>query len=117
VLIHCFVNQIANMASEDPTHAQRDTPPSAPATLPTLQATEEPLELWRHADPSSTQMHAFRELINCKYGLQLDHYEDLHKWSVEHLNEFWSECWDFVGIRGDKGTGEVCEPSHAAIHV
>lgn len=62
----------------------------------------DPVELWRHADPESTQMHRFKTLINCKYGLDLDHYEDLHKWSVENIADFWSEVWDFVGVQGEK---------------
>lgn len=72
----------------------------------------DPVELWRHPDPEATQMHGFKEFVNAKYGLQLHHYEDLHKWSVENLGDFWSEVWDFVGIRGEKGQGEVCESFH-----
>lgn len=59
-------------------------------------------ELWRHPDPTSTQMHAFKERVNAKYGLKLDHYEDLHKWSVEHIGDFWGEVWDFTGIKGNR---------------
>ena len=66
-----------------------------------------PVKLWEHPDPESTQMHSFKKLINCKYGLDLEHYEDLHKWSVENTGPFWSEVWDFVGVKGDKGSGEV----------
>ena len=42
-------------------------------------ATDSNAELWRHPDPALTQMHAFKEHVNSKYGLKLDHYEDLHK--------------------------------------
>lgn len=28
----------------------------------------------------------------------------LHAWSVEHRGRFWSELWDFLGVRGEKGT-------------
>ncbi len=30
-------------------------------------------------------------------------YASLHRWSVEHPEEFWSLLWDFAGVRGDKG--------------
>jgi len=53
-------------------------------------------------------MHAFKALVNAKYGLDLDHYEDLHRWSVENLADFWGEVWDFVGICGERGSHEVC---------
>jgi acetoacetyl-CoA synthetase len=29
-------------------------------------------------------------------------YEDLHAWSIENPEKFWSEVWDFCGILGDK---------------
>lgn len=28
---------------------------------------------------------------------------DLHKWSVDKIEEFWSFAWDYLGIIGDKG--------------
>lgn len=31
-------------------------------------------------------------------GLKIDTYEDLHRWSVQHLDEFWKKTWDFVKI-------------------
>jgi acetoacetyl-CoA synthetase len=72
-------------------------------------AEDKPTELWRHPSPSSTQMHAFKELINTKYGLQLDNYEDLHKWSVDNIGSFWSDVWDFTGIKGNKVDEAVCD--------
>jgi acetoacetyl-CoA synthetase len=59
-------------------------------------------ELWRHPDPTSAQMHAFKQRVNAKYGLKLEHYEELHKWSVENIGEFWGEVWDFTGIKGSR---------------
>eukprot|EP00871_Galdieria_phlegrea_P005885 jgi/Galph1/784/GphlegSOOS_G5503.1 len=37
-------------------------------------------------------------------------YEDLHKWSIENLNDFWSAVWDFVGVKASKGFKEVRQP-------
>ena len=81
----------------------------AATTTTTITADDTTTELWRHPSPSSTQMHAFKELINAKYGLRLDHYEDLHKWSVDNIGAFWSEVWDFTGIKGMKVDEEVCD--------
>ena len=39
-----------------------------------------------------------RNLINQKYSERLETYHDLHKWSVEHYDKFWSEVWDLTGI-------------------
>ncbi|MGH8631426.1 MAG: AMP-binding protein, partial [Burkholderiales bacterium] len=30
-------------------------------------------------------------------------YAGLHRWSVEHGEEFWNLCWDFCGVIGSKG--------------
>jgi acetoacetyl-CoA synthetase len=30
-------------------------------------------------------------------------WERLHRWSVEHRAAFWSELWDFLGVRGVRG--------------
>ena len=27
-------------------------------------------------------------------------YEELRRWSVEHLEEFWASIWDFFGVEG-----------------
>jgi len=30
-------------------------------------------------------------------------YAALHRWSVEHSEDFWKEVWDFAGVRGTRG--------------
>ena len=78
------------------------TPRSTTGSAMIGHSITDPVELWRHADPESTQMHKFKSIVNFKYGLDLNHYEDLHKWSVDNIANFWSEVWDFVGIQGEK---------------
>ena len=43
-------------------------------------------------------MSQLRRLINQKYDLELETYQDLHRWSVEHYDLFWAEVWTFTGI-------------------
>ena len=33
-----------------------------------------------------------------------ENYQDLWEWSVKNSEKFWSLCWDFTKIIGDKGT-------------
>lgn len=33
------------------------------------------------------------------YDLKFDNYQDLHKWSIENLSDFWTYVWDFVDIK------------------
>ncbi len=68
-------------------------------------------ELWRHANPSTTQMFKFLELVNAKYHLELADYPALHKWSVDNVAAFWAEAWHFLGIRASKPYDEVGKPA------
>src|SRR6266545_5757018 len=36
------------------------------------------------------------------YGATFD-YGALHRWSLEHPEDFWSAVWDFCAVIGDKG--------------
>ncbi|KAA8567693.1 hypothetical protein EYC84_008165 [Monilinia fructicola] len=66
-------------------------------------------ELWRHSNPSSTRMYEFKEIVNKKYGLKLKTYDDLYRWSIENIAEFWEETWWFTGIRVEKGFEKVVD--------
>ena len=58
--------------------------------------------LWRHPNPQSTQMYRFKTLIEQKYNVTLPEYENLRQWSLDNLNSFWEEVWDFTQIVASK---------------
>ncbi|KAF4553875.1 AMP-binding enzyme-like protein 23 [Elsinoe fawcettii] len=60
-------------------------------------------ELWRHPNPESTQMHEFLIRINKKYGKNFKTYNDLYRWSIDDISSFWSETWQYVGVKASKG--------------
>ena len=64
--------------------------------------------LWRHSAPESTAMYQFLQKVNKAHGMQLSSYRELHKWSIENINEFWQDVWDFVGVRA---TGQATRVS------
>jgi len=72
---------------------------------------DEVVELWRHSDHKSTRMWEFKELINKKYGLKLNSYDDLHQWSIDNITEFWGETWHFTGIKASKPYDKILEPN------
>ena len=39
-------------------------------------------------------------------------YAALHRWSIEHRDEFWQAVWDFCRVVGDRGTGPALEDGH-----
>jgi len=44
-------------------------------------------------------MYRFMQKINEKYATRLTDYGALHQWSVDNLENFWAETWDFVDIK------------------
>ena len=68
-----------------------------------IEDTERPL--WT-PDPrrvAASQMVAFRDAANARFGLSLKTYRELHAWSVAHRPEFWDLLWDFTKVVGEKG--------------
>ena len=45
-----------------------------------------------------TQMDQFRRIVNKKFNLQIDSYENLHDWSVNNIRQFWEEMWGYGDI-------------------
>ena len=66
-----------------------------------------PAELWRHGDPTATEMWRFLQHVNAAYSLDLNDYPGLYKWSVDNVADFWKECWHFVGIKASQPFAEV----------
>ena len=56
-----------------------------------------------------TEMDKFRRLVNEKFNLQLNSYEDLHHWSVSSIKEFWAEMWNFGEIICSEQQTEVVD--------
>ena len=56
----------------------------------------ESVELWRPSESRkvSSQMWLFMQHMSDKVGTAFDDYAALHRYSVSHPNEFWSELFD-----------------------
>jgi acetoacetyl-CoA synthetase len=51
----------------------------------------------------------FIEMINERFGLQIEDYPQLYKWSVENIPDFWATLWDFAGIIASQGYERVVD--------
>jgi len=51
----------------------------------------------------------FINLVNRKHGSDIESYNELHKWSVERLPDFWAAVWDFVDLKASRGYNEVVD--------
>jgi acetoacetyl-CoA synthetase len=56
--------------------------------------------LWRptEAQIQRTQMYQFMTHLNTTLGTDHKAYADLHRWSVEHIPEFWEAWWHYADI-------------------
>ena len=69
-----------------------------------LMAKEAPTDnnalLWT-PDPiavKETNMEKLKEKINKKYNTNLQSYDELWRWSVKHISDFWAEVFEYVNI-------------------
>lgn len=66
------------------------------------------------AEVNAAEMTKFRLYVNERYGLKLDSYWDLWRWSTGtpmEMNDFWTAVWDFTGILGEQGPAPVSNSS------
>ncbi|KFM77732.1 Acetoacetyl-CoA synthetase, partial [Stegodyphus mimosarum] len=56
-----------------------------------------PPVVWNKKVPN-TEVDKFKKVIEEKYNLHFDSYWDLHKWSIEHYDNFWEEVWNYFGV-------------------
>jgi len=67
--------------------------------------------LWQPSpeEIQATAMYQFIQDMNAKYDLAMETYLDLWAWSVDELEQFWSEIWDYFDVLGEKPTGPVLQ--------
>ena len=57
-------------------------------------------------DPATVENSNLRWLMDT---LEISKYDDLHRWTVDHREEFWKICLDRLGIGFDAGPGSILE--------
>ncbi|MCX5859771.1 MAG: acetoacetate--CoA ligase [Proteobacteria bacterium] len=67
--------------------------------------------LWEPSAERKKQANITRfiELVNKKHGLKIKSYPELHKWSVESIQDFWAAVWEFVEIKASQKYMKVVE--------
>lgn len=56
--------------------------------------------LWTPSDEwlANSNMSAYRAWLKETRGLEFEGFEDLQRWSVEHLDDFWASIWEYFDI-------------------
>jgi len=71
--------------------------------------------LWEASDElkRNANITAFLDAVNQRHGLTLSTYPELHRWSIEHIPDFWAMVWDHAGVIASKPYDRVVDdPYH-----
>ncbi len=67
--------------------------------------------LWTPSEErvESAIVTAFAHMVSRRYGVRIEGYADLHRWSVEHSGEFWTAVWDYTYVVAETRGGTIVE--------
>lgn len=71
--------------------------------------------IWQPSEEriAATRLTAFIAHVNEQQGgSAIDDYDDLHRWSIDEPAAFWEAVWDFMEIRGSRGTRIIDHADH-----
>jgi acetoacetyl-CoA synthetase len=71
---------------------------------PAAQSAAEQAPLWQPsaADRERAEMTRFMRWAGVRHGREFEDYEDLWRWSVAELEDFWQDVWEFFGVRSSR---------------
>tara|TARA_X000000950_G_scaffold43112_1_gene48202 strand:- start:30050 stop:31996 length:1947 start_codon:yes stop_codon:yes gene_type:complete len=54
--------------------------------------------LWKPAQKQieKSQLESFRKQVNMRFNIDIKNYTDLHKWSVNNIEDFWKSIWGYL---------------------
>ncbi len=67
--------------------------------------------LWKPSEQriKDSNMYRFMQVVNRNHGTHFSDYDALYRWSVENIESFWAELWDFAGIIASKTYRQVID--------
>ncbi len=69
------------------------------------------LPIWEPSEEQKTRanMTRFISFANEKYGIAIDSYDELYRWSIENIPDFWAAMWEFSSIKASHGYDRVVD--------
>ena len=54
--------------------------------------------LWKPTQEQikKTQLESFRKQVNMRYNIDIRDYAELHKWSIDNIEDFWKSIWGYL---------------------
>jgi len=67
--------------------------------------------LWKPSQEQINQANLtkFINFVNARYALSIGSYDELYKWSIEKIPDFWASVWEFTGIKASRRYHEVVD--------
>ena len=67
--------------------------------------------LWQPSDEqiNASNMFRFMQIVNERFDRNFTTYEQLYRWSVDNIPDFWSLMWDFGGIKASASYDRVVD--------
>lgn len=72
---------------------------------------DRPNLMWKPCPGRLTNIHRFQSVVNHSFGLNLETYEELRKWSVTNCADFWEIFWKYADILHSQTYEEVLDQS------
>src|SRR6185436_11142262 len=73
-------------------------PTSGSAAGRSTEMSDRPLWAPSPGQIARANLTRFIDLVNQRHGLAISGYHPLWEWSVENLEDFWTDLWDFAGV-------------------
>lgn len=68
------------------------------------QDADKPIWTPSESRAQSTQLYDFMSQMKDAHGAPIGNYQEFWQWSVENIEDFWSEFWDYSNVIGEKGS-------------
>lgn len=67
--------------------------------------------LWTPSEEQAKKANITRfiSLVNRKHGLKIGSYDQLYKWSIEDIPDFWAAMWEFGEVKASRGYDVVVD--------
>ncbi|MDI6846879.1 MAG: acetoacetate--CoA ligase [Candidatus Bathyarchaeia archaeon] len=74
-----------------------------------MRRTRKPLWVPSEEHKKRANITRFISFVNKKHGLEVNSYDQLYKWSIENVSEFWEAMWEFGEIKASRGYDVVVD--------
>jgi acetoacetyl-CoA synthetase len=67
--------------------------------------------LWEPSEEriKNANMTDFIHLVNGRYGNNFRSYDELYRWSIDNISDFWEIMWEYGGIKASRGYNTVVD--------